>query len=77
LEDRIAESLGYLWLNQNMKNLTLVVNPILYAYFTKGLPSLRVKWFLKFGKWLKINSDSKMPLGTYLFENENGDEIIF
>jgi len=77
LEDRIAESLGYLWLNQNMKNLTLVVNPILHAYFTKGLPSMRVKWFLKFGKWLKINSDAKMPLGTYLFENENGDEIIF
>jgi ribonuclease G len=76
LSDRIDESLAFLWMNQNMKRLTLRVNPILKSFFTKGLLSYRNKWFLKYGKWLRIKDDYQMPLGVFTFENESGEEII-
>jgi ribonuclease G len=75
LYDRIEESLSFLWLNQNMKKLRLVVNPILKSFFTKGLFSFRFKWFLKYGRWLQIKEDTQMPLGLFVFENEAGEEI--
>lgn len=76
LSDRISESLSFLFLNQNIKKLTLVVNPILKSFFTKGPWSQRMKWFITFGRWLKIRADHKMPLGIFKFENEDGEEIV-
>jgi ribonuclease G len=76
LNDRIEESLAYLYGNQNMKKLTLVVNPILKSYLTSGFLSIRSKWYFKFGKHLKIKADKKMPLGVFIFENESGEEVI-
>lgn len=75
LEDRIDEALAYLYMNQNMKKITLVCNPILKAYFTNGLISIRFRWFLKYGKWLKIKEDKQISLGLFLFENQAGEEI--
>lgn len=76
LEDRIDEALSYLYLNQNMKKLTLVCNPILKSYFTKGIISLRFKWYLKYKRWLNIKEDNNMVLGVFVFENEAGEEIV-
>ncbi|MCK9480642.1 MAG: Rne/Rng family ribonuclease [Bacteroidia bacterium] len=76
LEDRIDEALAYLYMNQNMKKLTLVCNPILKSYFTKGIITIRMKWFLKYGKWLNIRDDKQTPLGLFAFENQAGEEIV-
>ncbi|MBX2984406.1 MAG: Rne/Rng family ribonuclease [Bacteroidia bacterium] len=76
LEDRIEEALAYLYMNQNMQKLTLVCNPILKAYFTNGFLSIRTKWFLKYGKWLKIKEDKQISLGVFMFENQAGEEIV-
>jgi ribonuclease G len=76
LEDRLIENLVHLWQNQNMKKLTMVVNPILKSYIVNGRPSLRVKWFLKYKRWVRIKEDRQMPLGLFSFENEHGEEVV-
>lgn len=76
LEDRVEEALSYLYINQNARKLTLVCHPILMSYFTKGILSLRFKWFLKYNRWLRIRANAKLALGVFMLENESGEEIV-
>ncbi len=73
--DEIENNLKYLIQDQNEKKLKLNLHPYLYAYITKGFYSMQMKWFFKFGKWIKIKS---MPSYHFLecrFFNKNDDEI--
>lgn len=46
--DRIINS------NKNYKSITLNAHPFIAAYLTKGISSIRFKWFLKHKKWIKV-----------------------
>src|SRR5690606_7934670 len=35
-------------------DISLHVHPFVAAYLTKGIPSIRQKWYMKFKKWIKI-----------------------
>ncbi|MBS9774907.1 MAG: ribonuclease E/G [Tenacibaculum sp.] len=50
--------------NKNCKGITLNVHPFIAAYLTKGLNSIRFKWFLKHKKWIKI-----LPRDSYQYLN--------
>ncbi|CAM1350800.1 MULTISPECIES: Rne/Rng family ribonuclease [Tenacibaculum] len=39
---------------KNYTDITLNVHPFIAGYLTKGLNSIRFKWFLKYKKWIKI-----------------------
>lgn len=39
--------------NKN-KEISLHVHPFLAAYLVQGFPSIRMKWFMKYKKWIKI-----------------------
>ena len=41
--------------------VTLCIHPFLAAYFTNGFPSARMRWYLKYRKWVKIE-----PMDGYL-----------
>jgi ribonuclease G len=60
---------------QNEKHLTISLHPFLHAYFTKGIVSRQVKWFLKYKKWVKLETDSSLALLEYHFRNKAGGEI--
>jgi ribonuclease G len=60
---------------QNEKQLTISLHPFLHAYFTKGMISRQVKWFLKYKKWVKLETDSSLALLEYHFRNKAGGEI--
>jgi len=75
VSDKIEQDLDYLLTKQNEKSLSLAIHPFLYSYYTKGLISLRVKWFFKYGKWIKLIQDSSLALTEYHFMNAN-EEII-
>jgi ribonuclease G len=53
----------------------LTVHPYLYAYFTKGFISKRVKWFFKYKRWIGIVQDSSLGLTEYEFMNKMGEVI--
>ncbi len=75
LADQIERDLHYLVKEQNQKNVTLAVHPFLEAYFTKGLPSRKQRWLLKYGKSINVKSVSTHHILEYHFYNKNEEEI--
>ncbi|MFO8067966.1 MAG: Rne/Rng family ribonuclease [Bacteroidales bacterium] len=75
LVDEIENNISYLIEEQNEKSLTLRVHPYVYAYITKGLFSIKWKWFLKFKKWIKVKPVFSYQFLEYHFFNKQDDEI--
>ncbi len=76
LGDNIEEKLCYIWDTQNIKKLTLKVNPIIEAYLTKGmLRSVRWSWYFKYKKWVKVVADPQYHLTDFSIFNDFGDEL--
>ena len=73
--DEIENNLKYLIQDQNEKKLKLNLHPYLYAYITKGLYSMQMKWFFRFKKWIKVKSMPSYHFLEYHFFNKNDDEI--
>ena len=74
LEDEIEKNISYLS-EQKHKNLNITVHPILFAYLTKGLISIRRKWSWKYKLSLKINSNNNYYLTEFHFFDGNEEEI--
>ncbi|MEM6524893.1 MAG: Rne/Rng family ribonuclease [Bacteroidota bacterium] len=75
VSDQIERNIEYLLSKQNEKDISVVVHPFIYAYFTKGTMSRRLKWYLKYFKWVKLIQDSSIPITEYKFYNKLGEEI--
>ena len=73
--DEIENNIKYLLFDQNEKSLKILLHPYLYAFITKGIFSLRWKWFLKYKKWIKLQSMSSYQLLEFRFFNKKDDEI--
>jgi ribonuclease G len=73
--EEIESKLKYLLTERNRSKLTLVLHPYMAAYFTKGLMSRQVKWFLEYKKWIKIKEDTSKGMVDYSFINEKGSNI--
>lgn len=76
LEDEIEKNLSYL-INHQHKDLTLVVHPILFSYFTKGgiFRSKVWKWKWKLGQKVKIRENTNYHLTQYQFFDKHDEEI--
>ncbi|MDX1628112.1 MAG: Rne/Rng family ribonuclease [Fulvivirga sp.] len=75
VSDQIERNIDFLMNQQNQRDLTVVVHPFLYAYFTKGRMSRRLKWFMKYFKWIKLIQDSSLGVTEFQFLNKHGEEI--
>jgi ribonuclease G len=75
LIDEIENNIRYLINEQNENYLTIAINPYIYAYFTKGLFSLQIKWFLKYKKFIRLKSIASYHILEYHFFNKNAEEI--
>jgi ribonuclease G len=75
ITDQIEEHLDHLLIKQNESNLVLALHPFLYAYYTKGIISKRVKFFFKYKKWLTLVKDSSLGITEFHFLNKDGEEI--
>lgn len=73
--DQIEHKLDYIITKQNESNISLVLHPYLHAYFTAGLLSRRVKWFLRYFRWVKIQKDSSFGLTDFKFLNDMSQNI--
>src|SRR5258705_735104 len=75
LEDEIEKNLSYL-INHQHKDLTLIVNSIMYAYLTKGnlfLRSQKWKWRWKYGQKIKIKENTNYHLTEFHFFDKHED----
>jgi ribonuclease G len=75
VSDKLEEDLEHLLLKQNEKSIAIALHPFLFSYYTKGFISTRVKWFFKYGKWIKLIEDSSLAITEYHFMNSL-EEII-
>lgn len=53
--DEIENALDYLVNEKKESGLTLHVHPFIHAFLTKGFPSHRMKWFLRWKQWVKVD----------------------
>ncbi|GAB1308170.1 ribonuclease E/G [Urechidicola sp. KH5] len=72
LVDKIQNELDKV-LNQNAKGkIALSVHPFIASYLKQGYPSIQVRWFLKYKKWIKILPRDAYQYLEYHFEIKNG-----
>lgn len=77
LEDEIEKRLQYL-VTHSHKQLTLVVNPIVYSHFTKGLfTSIFKRWKRRYKSKLSIQKNNNYHLIEFKFFDSNEEEIKF
>jgi ribonuclease G len=74
--DELDSKVKYILKDLNKKKLMISVHPYIAAYLTKGLKSIRNKWFLKLFKWVNIESNNSLSFLEYHFFDENMEEII-
>ena len=75
LSDEIEAHLKYIFNEQNEPNVSIHMHPFIAAYFTSGLPSKQMKWWLKYKKWVRIYPQSTYHMGEYHFFNKVGEQI--
>jgi len=73
--EKIENEIIYLWEQMNQKDITLKANPLITNYFKHGLPSLRLKWLLKYRRWLQLEDDTHAALTNYTFINGDKQPI--
>jgi ribonuclease G len=75
ITDQIEQHIQHLFEKQNEPNLVLALHPFLHAYYTKGMFSKRVKWFLKYKRWVTLVKDTSLGIVEFHFLNKDGEEI--
>jgi len=73
--DQIENNIQYLFEKQNEKKLVLALHPFLYAYYSKGLISKRIKMYFKYKRWVEMIKDSSLGITEVHFLNKDGEEI--
>ena len=75
-EDEVEKNLNYLITHQH-KDLTVVVNPIIYAYLTKGgmFKSKLWKWRWRYKQRIKLKENTNYHLTEFHFFDQHDEEI--
>lgn len=74
--DEIDSKVKYILKDLNKKKILIKLHPYSAAYLTKGLKSIRNRWFLDYFKWVKVEGNSSYSYLEYHFFDENLEEII-
>lgn len=73
--DEVENNVDYLFRKMSLGKLTLQMNPILKSHFTIGFPSRRMKWFMKYKKWVAIHAKEGAPFSRVKYIDSKGEEI--
>ncbi|MFM7764683.1 MAG: ribonuclease E/G, partial [Sphingomonadales bacterium] len=76
LLNRLENTVSYLWDNMNHKNLKLKAHPLVTNYLKQGLISIRLKWWFKHKRWLKLEAAPNYGLSRLEFFDEAGHPIV-
>jgi ribonuclease G len=75
IDESIERQLAYYVKEKGHKALTIKVNPIVAAYLTKGLTSIRFKLALKYKCSLKIKESSENHLLQVIWFDSKNEKI--
>ncbi len=71
--DDIENHIAYLLREQNEQKLSITVSPFIYAYIRQN--GLRWKWFMKFGRRIKVTEQKAHHFLEFHMYNKEGNEI--
>ncbi len=75
ISDDIVRDLDNIIRSRPRSKISMVVHPYVYSYLKKGLPSIQMKWILKYSKWIVIKQDANFAINEYKFYDSRNDEI--
>jgi ribonuclease G len=75
LTDDIERDLESIMQSRPKAPIFLRVHPYLEAFLKKGFPSRRMRWLMRYNKWVRIIPYADFPLTEYRFYEGNDDEI--
>ncbi|MEL6867344.1 MAG: Rne/Rng family ribonuclease [Bacteroidota bacterium] len=75
LTDDIQRDLEFILQSRPNSKLKLSVHPYIHAFLRNGFPSIQMRWYMKYFKWIKVQADSQYQLTEYKFYDANMDEI--
>ena len=73
--DNIQRDIDYIINSRPKSKIKLRTNQFIYAYLKNGFPSMQMKWFAKYKKWISMSDDPNFHLFEYKFFDETDDEI--
>lgn len=73
--DEIENALNYLHSEKDMSGLTLKVHPFLHAYLTQGFPSIRMKWWWRWKKSVKVVPEGSSQYLEFKVLDSEGKEV--
>ena len=71
---KISQDLEKLF-KKDYRKVTLNTHPFIAAFLTKGIPSVRSKWFLEHKKWVKVLPRDAYTYLEYHFFDKDGNQI--
>ena len=75
--EEIESNIEYVLQQNPKKSVELSVHPYLEAFFTKGLMSKQMRWFLKHKRWVSINGLSSYRFLEYNITDKNKKKISY
>lgn len=74
--ENLENIIDFLFQKQIENRITIEVHPFVYAYLTKGFPSIQWKWFFKYKKWIHLKENNNCHILQYKFFNKYIEEIV-
>ena len=75
--EEIESNIEYVLQQNPKKSIELSLHPYLEAFFTKGLMSKQMRWFLKHKRWVSINGLSSYRFLEYNITDKNKKKISY
>ncbi len=75
IADDIIRDLDFIFRTRPKSSISIVTNPLVHAYLTKGVWSTQMRLFFKYRKWIKMSSNLDFNLFEYKFFDSRNDEI--
>lgn len=75
LTDDVQRDISFIFQSRPKAPLVVHMHPYLAAFIKRGFPSLQMRWYFKYNKWIKIREVVDFSMTEYKFFDENEDEI--
>lgn len=76
MQEELENMLEFLFEKQGEDKITVGVHPYVYAFLTKGFISIRLKWFFRFHRWIRLEAHQSYYLTQSKFFNRDMEEIM-
>ena len=78
VSEEIIDHLKVLGERKGIRKIMLMLHPYLYSYLSQGFLPFRWRWYWRYGKWVKMEKNSNLPLAFYrfVFLDERGEPSV-